>query len=117
MTTHKLNASFLLLALSLLPHTAQGLSQTALTLAVSSDQSNLGAPLTLTATIADSAGTGKVTFFDGVAIIGIKPVSAGVATFSTALLGAGNHSLTAFYRDDSTATTGVSNVVPHRIKA
>ena len=96
MTTHKL----LSLAGSLSAAAAQGFSQTTVTLAVSADSSNLGAPLTLTATIANSAGSGKVTFFDGVSIIGIKPVSAGVATLSTALLSAGTHSLTAYYRDD-----------------
>ena len=86
-------------------------------LASSSNPSNFGAPLTLTATVSNSASTGKITFFDGVSIIGIKPVSGGIASLSTVLLSAGVHSLTAYYRDDSTSTTGLSSVLTQTIRA
>jgi protocatechuate 3,4-dioxygenase beta subunit len=86
-------------------------------LASSSNPSNFGAALTLTATASNFTSSGKITFFDGVSIIGAKPVFAGVASLSTVLLSAGVHSLTAFYRDDATFTTGVSSVLVQTIKA
>ena len=78
------------------------------TLGTSSNPSNYGASLILTATVSNSSTTGRVTFFDGVAIVGIKPVSAGVASLSTPLLSAGAHKLTAYYRDDVNFAVGTS---------
>jgi hypothetical protein len=87
------------------------------TLASSSNPSNLGAPVTLTATMSSPAATGRVTFFDGVAILETKTVSSGVASFSTVLLSAGVHKLTAYYRDDANSLVGTSNAVTLTVKA
>jgi hypothetical protein len=89
----------------------------AVTLGTSSNPSAFGSPLTLIATVANPSATGRVTFFDGVAILGAKPVSSGVASFSTVVLPAGTHNLKAYYRDDANAITGTSNVLTQTVKA
>jgi Big-like domain-containing protein len=59
-----------------------------------------GQSVTFTATVTSTSGTptGNVTFFDGAAAIGSGTLSAGQATFSTASLIAGSHSITATYQ-------------------
>jgi hypothetical protein len=86
-------------------------------LGTSSNPSNFGAPLGLTAMVSNATATGRVTFFDGVAILGSKPVSSGVASLSTIVLPAGVHKLTAYYRDDANSVVGTSNVVTQTVKA
>ncbi len=66
----------------------------------SPNPSTLGQSVTLTAII--SSGTGKVTFYDGTAVLGIATVVGNQATFSTSLLSSGSHSLRARYNADST---------------
>ena len=117
MAAHKLSSSFLLLALSMLPHTAQGLSPTTLTLAVSSNPSTFGAPVTLTATVTPSNATGQVTFYDGVTILGTKPLSGGSAAFLTRLLPSGARKLRAYYAGDSSNAAATSNVVAQAVNA
>jgi len=56
----------------------------------------LGQSVTFTATVSPS-GAGKVTFFDGVNLLGIIPLANGQATLSTSLLTAGAHSITALF--------------------
>src|ERR1043166_2216783 len=58
----------------------------------SPNPSVLGQPVTLTAT----APSGKVTFYDGVTIVGVGTVSAGQAVLTTSLLPAGVRNLRAF---------------------
>ena len=65
-----------------------------------------GQSVTLTATVsatAPGAGipTGTVTFKEGATTLGSGVISNGVATFSTALLTVGTHSLTAVYGSDT----------------
>jgi hypothetical protein len=60
---------------------------------------------TLTATIAATltgrpAATGIVSFYDGTTLLGTGTLNAGVATFTTASLATGNHSITAVYAGD-----------------
>ena len=43
-----------------------------------------GAPVTLTATVSPSSATGPVTFYDGVAILGVAQLSNGNATLIAA---------------------------------
>src|ERR1039457_1513547 len=76
---------FLLLAA--LPHLLD--AQTAVTLATSPNPSVFGAPVVLTATVTPSNATGRVTFYDGVTLLGTKPLSAGTASIFTVLLPAG----------------------------
>lgn len=72
--------------------------------------STYGTSLTLTATISPSvADVETVTFFDGARAIGTAQPSGGVATFSTASLAAGNHSITASYPGDTDYLKSTSN--------
>ena len=75
-------------------------AQTSVTLSSTPNPSIFGTPVTLTAPATYIGSTGHVTFFDGVNIVGSKPVTSGAASFSTTLLSAGSHKLTAYYRDD-----------------
>src|SRR5215831_16783282 len=70
------------------------------TLTTSANPSVFGQPVTLTAAV-PAAATGKVTFLDGSAIMGVAAVSAGQATLTTSLLAAGARSLRAFYGGDA----------------
>ncbi|TSB32070.1 Ig-like domain repeat protein [Streptomyces benahoarensis] len=69
-----------------------------------------GQTVVLTATVAaipPGAGTrtGTVSFFDGATLLGTSAVNAGgVATFTTATLSAGSHTLTAVYSGDGNFT-------------
>ena len=103
--------SILLLALSVLPQAAQGLSQTTLTIAASPNPSTFGAPVTLIASVIPSNATGRVTFYDGVTILGTKPLSGGSTSFLTGLLTTGPHKLHAYYAGDSSNAAALSNVV------
>jgi len=69
-------------------------------LSSSSNPVTLGQPLTLTATVTAGA-SGKVAFYDGTTMLGISPLSAGKATFKTALA-SGAHSLRGYYGGDAT---------------
>ncbi|MGA2755506.1 MAG: Ig-like domain repeat protein [Terracidiphilus sp.] len=79
---------------------------TTATLASSLNPSNYGNPVTFTATIPASgttAPTGTVSFLDGATQIGTGTLNGnpGVATFTTATLNVGTHSITASYPGDS----------------
>ena len=53
--------------------------------------------------------TGNVTFMDGTTQLGTERLSAGTATYSTAaVVGPGNHSITAVYNGDSTFAPSTS---------
>src|SRR5262249_13571034 len=72
-----------------------------------------GQPVTLTATVASAAGmpTGSVDFFDGTTLLGTVVLSGGVASFTTAALAVGSHSISAAYRGDGTVAAGTSNTL------
>ncbi len=75
---------------------------TTTTLASSLNPSILGDTVTFTATLSTSFATGTVTFsIDGVAGAPVS-VAAGSASFSTAALGVGDHTITATYGGDAT---------------
>jgi uncharacterized repeat protein (TIGR01451 family) len=75
------------------------------TLASSINPSSIGQPVTFTATVTPTGGTGTptgtVTFTDGATALGTGTVSGGQATFTTSSLSAGNHSITATYNGDA----------------
>jgi hypothetical protein len=74
----------------------------ALVLQAGANPSVYGSSLTFTAAVNPTAATGTVTFFDGsIPISGNLPLSGGPVSFSTAALGAGNHSITAQYSGDA----------------
>lgn len=58
-----------------------------------------GNAASLSATVASGAGTpgGSVQFFDGAALLGTAPLTAGTATLSATGLGGGTHTITAMY--------------------
>jgi uncharacterized repeat protein (TIGR01451 family) len=72
---------------------------TSVSLTSSPNPSMLGEAVTLTATV--GSGTGNMTFYDGVTILGIAPVTGGHADLTTTLLPSGARSLTARYDGDS----------------
>jgi len=59
-----------------------------------------GQPVTLTATIIPAGTTGKVTFYDGMNVIGTSVVNSGVAVLTARTLPSGAHSLRAYYQGD-----------------
>jgi hypothetical protein len=63
----------------------------------SSPTSTFGNSVTFTATVTPAAATGTVTFSDGATVLGTGILSGGLATFSTAALAVGPHSITAAY--------------------
>ncbi|HEX8880171.1 MAG TPA: Ig-like domain repeat protein [Candidatus Acidoferrum sp.] len=70
----------------------------------SNSASNRGAAVTFTATVTSSATgtpTGTVTFQDGASALGTGTLSGGMATFTTAGLTPGSHSITAIYGGDA----------------
>jgi hypothetical protein len=81
---------------------------TTTTLTASANPSPLGQPVTLTATVAADIGTptGTVNFYDGATLLGTGTLSLVngqmQATFTTAALGYGGHTIVAIYSGDST---------------
>src|SRR5665213_30693 len=67
-----------------------------------------GLPVTLTAAVSPSAATGTVTFYDGITILGTKPIISGNATLIGTLAMAGTHSLTARYSGDGSYSQALS---------
>jgi len=73
--------------------------------------------LVATVTAPSGTPTGTIVFYDGTTAIGSAAVNgSGVATFSTALLSAATHSLTAQYSGDTTNASATSNVVSEVIQ-
>ncbi len=73
-----------------------------------------GSSVTFTATVTSSGGTptGTVTFKDGTTTIGTGALNgSGVATFSTAALLGGTHSISAVFGGDVAFATSTSNIV------
>ncbi len=94
-------------------------STTSLTSSANPAQS--GQPLTFTATVSGPSGnptvpTGSVNFLDGASTLGnVTLNSAGFATFSTSLLSAGSHSITAVYGGDSNFTGSTSTALTQSV--
>jgi hypothetical protein len=76
-------------------------TKTSLSLTASPNPSTTGQLVTFTAKVTGSSPSGVVAFFDGATQIGTGTLSAGMATFATASLSAGSHSITASYAGDS----------------
>ena len=76
-----------------------------------------GATVTLTATVSPSAATGKVTFYDGTAVLGVGTLAGGTATLATSLLPAGSRSLRAYYGGDASYLASTSASVAHSVNA
>ncbi|HKS97273.1 MAG TPA: Ig-like domain-containing protein, partial [Terriglobia bacterium] len=94
-----------------------GVPQIATTTALGSSgaTSTYGQSVTFTATVTSGSGTpaGNVTFKDGSTTLGTTALNiSGVATFATAALAAGGHTITAVYDGDSTYSGSTSSAVP-----
>ncbi len=85
---------------------------TATTLSVSGSTVAVGATITLTASVTSASGTvasGSINFFDGSTQLGSGTVSAtGGASYTTATLAAGSHSLTAAFAGNGSFATSTS---------
>ena len=70
-----------------------------------------GQSVTFTATVSAASGTpgGTVTFKDGATTLGSGTLSGGMASFSTAALGIGNHTITVVYGGDTNFTGSASS--------
>jgi hypothetical protein len=77
---------------------------------VSETALRFGQTLTLTA-IVSPATSGTVTFYDGVSVVAIEPVSSGTAIAKTSALAAGPHTVFARYQASSQYAASVSSKI------
>ena len=94
------------------PALSQVVNKTATTVTVASSRNPVpsGSSVTFTATVPAGA-TGTVQFLDGTTVLGTGTVSGGAASFSTATLSVGTHSITAMYSGDATYNGATSSAV------
>jgi hypothetical protein len=110
MATRKLPC--ILLTLMFMAAVPQLFGATTVTLDATPTPAVFGASVALTATITPGAATGRVTFFDGVQVLGSAPIAGGIATLNTVLLATGSRNLSAYYPGDGVNDAGTSNVFP-----
>jgi hypothetical protein len=91
-----------------------GASPTTVTLAASPNPTTFGQPVLLTATVAP-APSGKVTFYDGAAMLGSSPLASGTAARATTLLPSGTRFLHASYSGDSTYAFSTSPILTQTV--
>ena len=89
----------------------------AITLSTAADHVTFGQPVTFTATISPSDATGKVTFFDGVTVLGTEPLANGQAALTTRLLPTGARSIRATYGGNPAYTVATSAALVERVVA
>ena len=79
--------------------------------------SSLGEGVTLTATVATSAGvpTGTVTFYDGANAMGTSALTGDSAGFTALSLGLGSHAITAHYDGDANYAGSVSSALTQAV--
>jgi hypothetical protein len=104
------------------PNDSQAVSPTTTTLAVSANPATVGQPITFVANVSSTGGTpdGSVNFLDGTTVLNGVPVAlggTGTATFSTALLDQGTHSITAVFVDNSSFQTSSSAALSLTVNA
>jgi len=82
--------------------------------------SSYGQPATFAATLTtqgNAAPTGTVTFMDGYSVLGTRALRGGVATFTTRILTADTHSITAHYYGNANFGPSNSSVLPQVVNA
>jgi len=84
-------------------------------LAAAPNPSVFGQNVTLTSTVTSGNPTGTVSFFDGASLLSTVSLDDDVATFSTATLSVGSHSLTASYSGDTNYAPSVSSAVTETV--
>jgi uncharacterized repeat protein (TIGR01451 family) len=77
----------------------------------------LGQQVMMTATVSSSSATGNVTFYDGTTILGVRKLSGGTATLTTALLPTGVGALKAYYAGDTTYAASASTVIALTVRS
>lgn len=95
--------------------TAFARTPTTTVLTVSANPVAFAQPVTLTATVSAGDSVGQVTFYDGVTILGTRPVTGGKATFTVASLPSGQRDLTATYSGDGSYAPSKSNHIAEAI--
>jgi hypothetical protein len=90
---------------------------TTVIVASSANPSAYGSLVTFTATVSPSAATGTVTFADGSLTLGTGTISSGIAAYSTSMLAAGSHSITAVYGGDANDNSSTSSVLAQIVNA
>src|ERR1035438_4957287 len=93
-----------------------GQTQNSTSLTASPNPSNYGQPVTLTATVTSGA-TGKVTFYDGVTILGVGTLSGTRASISTVMLPSGKQKLRAYYHGDGAYAPSSSTSIQQTVTA
>lgn len=96
---------------------AQTISKVATAVAVGSsvNPSNIGDPVTFTATVTATSGTptGSVTFLDGATPVGTVALTAGVAQWTTSSLTGGAHTINVTYGGNSIYLSSAGSVVQY----
>src|SRR5665213_3469288 len=90
--------------------------QTVVSLGAMPSPAIYGQSAALTATVTPASATGKVTFYDGAAILGVSSVSGGQATLTTKLLSPGTRSLRAYYGGDANNAAANSATVAQTVR-
>ena len=89
-----------------------------ITVSASDTTPSLGASVTFTATLSGGASpSGTVTFKDGATTLGTGSISGTTASFTTAALSVGAHSITAVYGGDTNNATATSAAVTVTVTA
>ena len=83
---------------------------TATSLSVTPNPGTTGQSVTFTATVSPAAATGTVTFSEGATNFAAMNLSNGTAAFSTSVLTAGGHTVTASYSGDSSYNSSSGTV-------
>jgi YVTN family beta-propeller protein len=93
------------------------LGATTTTLTPSTNPSAYGAAVTFTATVTSPSGapTGGVKFYSSSTVIASGTLSSGVATFTTAALAGGAHSISAVYQGTAKFVSSTSNTVTQTV--
>src|SRR5579862_4591615 len=93
-----------------------GQVSSSLALTSSPNPSVFGGAITLTATVTPANATGKVTFYDGVTVLGTSTLASGTAALTTHLLSPGNRKLRARYLGDSNTLPSQSNIATQAVR-
>ena len=109
-------AILIALIVALLP-TGMASSATTTILSSTPNPSTFGQVVTLTATVSPTSATGKVTFYDGVTVLGTSMLSGGRATLNTILLPSGNGSLREIYSGDTSFAASASAAITQTVVA
>jgi sugar lactone lactonase YvrE len=88
---------------------------TSISLASSANPSTVGQSVSFSASLTPSTATGTVQFLDGSTVLSTATVNSGSAAFATSQLGAGTHSITAFYSGDNSDTAVTSAVLTQTV--